>query len=88
MAVPSPALNHRQHPINAVLLATDVYPRKNVACQVNFHGRSNLCLQQPRVHTSSLQIAEFKKEREERRGQIAAKETELGWNAVKIHARR
>lgn len=43
----------------------------------------------PKVHTSSLQIAEFKKERgEKRREQIAAKKTELGWNAVKIHARR
>lgn len=93
VAVPSPTLNHRQHPINAVLLAPDVYPHKYVACQVNFHGRSNLCLPQkkkkPRVHASSLQIAEFKKERgEKRREQIAAKKTELGWNAVKIHTRR
>lgn len=24
-------------------VATDFYPHKNVACQVNFHGRSNLC---------------------------------------------
>lgn len=41
------------------------------------------------VHASSLQIAEFKKERgEKRREQIGAKKTELGWNAVKIHTRR
>lgn len=44
VAAPSPTFNHRQHPINAVLPAPDVYPHKNVACQVNFHGRFNLCL--------------------------------------------
>lgn len=47
-----PALNQRQHPINAVPLGPDVYPCKNVAYRLNFYGRTHLCLQQKKKKKS------------------------------------